>query len=120
VSRHADRGQAAVELALALPFLCLLLLGVVQVAVIARDRLGVQLAAREAARAAAVSADHGAAARAAARAVTLEPLQIDVHDAGAVIRATVTYTDHTDVPIIGAILPDVAVSASVAMAVEPP
>ena len=40
-----DRGQATVELALAMPLLCTLLLGVVQVAVVARDRLAVQLAA---------------------------------------------------------------------------
>ena len=48
----ADRGQATVELALALPMVCLLLLAMVQVAVIGRDQLAVQLAAREAARAA--------------------------------------------------------------------
>jgi hypothetical protein len=109
-----------VELALALPFLCLLLLGVVQVAVIARDRLGVQLAAREAARAAAVSPANGSAARAATRTVTLAPLRVDVHDDGDIVRATVIYTDPTDVPIIGALLPDVEVVASVAMAIEPP
>lgn len=45
----ADRGQATVELALALPMVCLLLLAMVQVAVIGRDQLAVQLAAREAA-----------------------------------------------------------------------
>ena len=53
-SSRGERGQATVELALCLPMLCLLLLGVVQVAVVVRDHLAVQVAAREAARAAAV------------------------------------------------------------------
>ena len=41
--RGHDRGQATVELALALPVLLVVLLGVVQVAVVVRDRLAVQL-----------------------------------------------------------------------------
>ena len=57
MNRHRQRGQATVELALALPLVCLLLLAVLQVAVVARDRLAVEHAARAAARAAAVSAD---------------------------------------------------------------
>ena len=59
-------GQAAVELALALPVVVVLLLGMLQVALVGRDQLAVELAAREAARAAAVSADPAAAARSAA------------------------------------------------------
>ena len=52
VATRADRGQATVEFALALPFVVMLLLGVVQVVVVVRDQLAVGLAAREAARAA--------------------------------------------------------------------
>jgi len=63
-------GQAAVELALALPVVVLLLLGMLQVALVGRDQLAIELAAREAARAAAVSADPAAAARLAAERVT--------------------------------------------------
>ena len=70
-----DRGQATVELALALPLLCVLLLAVVQVAVVARDQLAVQLAAREAARAASVVGDQRRWRTVAAlRAVALRPL----------------------------------------------
>jgi Flp pilus assembly protein TadG len=115
-----DRGQATVELALALPLVCLLLFGIVQVAVIGRDQLAVQLAAREAARAAAVSTDPEAGTTAARRAVTLQPLLVAIIDNGATVTATVRFTDHTDVPLIGALLPDIVLSATVTMAVEPP
>jgi Flp pilus assembly protein TadG len=116
-----DRGQATVELALGLPLLCLMLLGVVQVAVIARDQLAVQSAAREAARAASVSADAaGAGSSAARRAVGLGPLAVRITEAGGTVTARVTYRDPTDVPMVGWMLPDVAVAAAVTMAVEPP
>ena len=72
-------GQAAVELALALPVVVVLLLGMLQVALVGRDQLAVELAAREAARAAAVSADPGSAARLAVdRVTTLRPLGVSV------------------------------------------
>ncbi len=115
-----DRGQATVELALALPLVCLLLFGIVQVAVLSRDQLAVQLAAREAARAAAASPDPGAASVAAHRAVALRPLSVEISESDGTVTATVSYTDHTDVPLIGALLPDVVLTATVTMAVEPP
>lgn len=118
--RGHDRGQATVELALALPVLLVVLLGVVQVAVVVRDRLAVQLAAREAARAAVASADPEAARAAARRATTLTPLNVTVHADRSTVTATVRYVDHTDVGLIGALLPDVEVTASVTMALEPP
>ena len=119
--RHLDRGQATVELALALPLICLLLFGIVQVAVLGRDQLAVQLAAREAARAAAVAVDPAAAGtRAAHQAVALRPLIVDLREADGTVTASVFFTDHTDVPLIGALLPDVLLTATVTMAVEPP
>ena len=60
MSRDGDAGQAAVELALLLPVVVVLVLGVLQVALVGRDQLALELAAREAARAAAVSADPAA------------------------------------------------------------
>jgi Flp pilus assembly protein TadG len=119
-NRTRDRGQATVELALSLPLLCVLLLAVVQVAVVARDRLAVQLAAREAARAASVSADRTAATVAALRAVALRPIEVEVTEVAGAVTATVTYTDPTDVALVGALLPPVVVTASVTMALEPP
>jgi Flp pilus assembly protein TadG len=109
-----------VELALTLPFLCVLLLGAGQVAVVARDRLAVQLAAREAARAASVSNDHTAARVAAERAIALRPLSVAVDESGNTVIVTVTYVDPTDVAVVGAVLPRLPVSATVTMALEPP
>ncbi len=116
-----DKGQATVELALALPLLCLLLLGMVQVAVIGRGQLAVQLAAHEAVRAAAVSADPEAAATAAANhAVSLRPLDVQVTSDEQTITVTVSYVDHTDVSMVGALVSDVTLQASATMAFEPP
>lgn len=116
-----DRGQATVELALALPLVCLLLFGIVQVAVLGRNQLAVQSAAREAARAAAASGEPRAAGTTAAhRAVALRPLIVEIGESGETVTATVRYADHTDVPLIGALMPDVVLTATVTMAIEPP
>ena len=91
-----EGGQAAVELALALPVVVLLLLGMLQVALVGRDQLAVELAAREAARAAAVSADPVAAARLAAeRVTTLRPLQVAVSAGGDAVTVTVRHPSAT-------------------------
>jgi Flp pilus assembly protein TadG len=116
-----DRGQATVELALALPMLCLMLLGVVQIAVVGRGQLAVQLAAHEAVRAAAVSADPATAADTAAHhAISLRPLDVQVATDDTTITVTVSYLDHTDISMVGALLSDVTVQASATMAFEPP
>ncbi len=118
---RSDRGQATVELALALPLVCVFLLGAVQVAVIVADQMSVLAAAREAARAAAVAADPQGAARAAAeRATRLRPLDVDTVLGADAVTVTVVSTNHTDVALIGALLPDVVVRADVTMALEPP
>ena len=118
--RH-DSGQATVELALSLPLLFMFLLGIVQLVVIVRDQLAVQLAAREAARAAAVAAPSDAAAQGAAnRAVALRPLIVATNVAIDTVTITVSHVTHTDVPMIGALLPDVTVKATATMALEPP
>jgi Flp pilus assembly protein TadG len=117
----SDRGQATVELALCLPLLFMFLLGIVQLVVIVRDQLAVQLAAREAARAAAVAGSPDTSAQGAAnRAVTLRPLIVDTGTAIDTVTVTVSHITHTDVPLIGALLPDITVNASATMALEPP
>ena len=114
-------GQAAVELALALPVVVLLLLGMLQVALVGRDQLAIELAAREAARAAAVSADPAAAARLAAERVTsLRPLQVAVSAGPATVTVTVTHPSATDVAMVGRLIGDVDLRATVTMALEPP
>jgi Flp pilus assembly protein TadG len=118
---RSDRGQATVELALSLPLLCLFLLGIVQLVVVVRDQLAVQLAAREGARAAVVAASSAAAAQAAAtRAVTLRPLAVHTTSSAATVTVTVTHVTRTDVPMIGLLLPDITVTADATMTLEPP
>lgn len=114
-------GQATVELALALPVVAIVVLGIVQLVVVARDQLAVEVAARDGARAAAVAAHPDGAARAAAsRAVRLRPLDVDVAVAGSHVTVTVAHATPTDVPLIGPLLGDVVVAATVTMVREPP
>lgn len=109
------------ELALVLPLVVLVLLGLVQVALVGRDQLVIELAAREAARAAAVSAAPAAAARAAAGRVTpLRPLDVAVSVSGDSVTVTVTHASATDVAMIGALVGDVDIRATATMALEPP
>lgn len=118
--RPREKGQATVELALCLPLLFMFLLGIVQLVVVVRDQLAVQLAAREAARAAAVATPSGAAQGAADRAVALRPLTVASRIAIDTVTITVSHVTRTDVPMIGALLPDITVSATATMALEPP
>lgn len=116
-----DRGQAAVELALALPLVAVLLLGIVQLVVVARDQLAVELAAREGARAAAVAGDPAGAARGAAEsAIGLRPLVVETHQRGDRVVVRVRHRTATTVPLVGAFVGDVEVAAEVSMLREPP
>ena len=120
-SARSDRGQSTVELALCLPLVCLLLMGVVQVALIVRDQLAVELAARDGARAAAVSGDPVAAATEAARAGgVVDGLDVAVASAGDSVTVTVSYRERTELPLVGLVIPDVTLRASATMTVEPP
>jgi Flp pilus assembly protein TadG len=122
-----DAGQATVEFAVVLPLVAILVLGVVQIAVVAREHLAVWHAARTGARAAAVSHDPvGAGTRAALAATGLDAVRFDVTvvptwgATGPWVDVVVDYLVRTEVPIIGRLLPDFVVSASVSMAREPP
>ncbi len=120
-ARHpGDRGQATVELAVATPVVVVLLVALVQVAVVVADALEVQLAAREGARAASVAAAGAGSGPAAARRVLGATGSVLLRDDGRTVTVTVRRVNHTDVPLIGALLPDVTLVAEVTMAVEPP
>ena len=121
--RPTDDGQAAVELALALPIVALMLLAVVQLAVIVRDAIVVTHAAREAARAAAV-ADHpvGAGRRAAGTAIGgLRPdrIVVSIAEHAGLVTAEVRYKAPTEVPLVGALLADVDLRGRATMQLEP-
>ena len=106
-----------------LPFIALLALMLVQVALVVRDQVLVTHAARAAAREAAVSADPAAARAAAAGAGHLDPHRLDVRiegrgRPGSQVIAVVRYASPTEVPLIGAFVGDVHLSSMAAMRVE--
>ena len=113
-----DSGQAAVELALALPLVVLLLLLLAQLGLVVRAQLLVAHAAREGARAAAVASDPRTAAQLAAEKATglpasrlllgtiVGPTRVSVH---ARLRVP------TDVPLVGSLLPDLVLESDTTM-----
>ena len=119
--RRGDGGQAAVELALVLPFVCLTLLALVQIGLVVHTQLVVTHAAREGVRAAAVDPHPSAAHVAIVSSTTLDPLrtEVDVSPRGDErVRVEVTYSMPTDVPLVGALIGDVDLSAAAVMRVE--
>jgi hypothetical protein len=117
--RRDERGQATVEFALCLPALTIGLLLLVQVALVVRDQVLVVHAAREAAREAAVSDDPVRAERAARHTPGLraDRLEVDVRGtgAGSEVTAVVRYRAPTDLPLVGALVPEVLLRGQVTM-----
>jgi Flp pilus assembly protein TadG len=118
-----ERGQASVELALALPLVVVLLFVVVQVGLIVRAQVLVTHASREGARAAAVDADPAAARRAVEASSVLDAGRLDVVVAnragpGSRVRVEVGYRLVTDLPLVGPLMPDITLSAATTMRVE--
>jgi Flp pilus assembly pilin Flp len=117
-----DDGQAAVELALVLPLLVLLLLAMVQVGLVIRDQVLLTHAAREAAREAAVDPAPPGIRRAALSAGPLEPGRLSVAmvagpDEGRV-GVQLRYASATDLPLVGPLLPDVEIQSRASMRKE--
>jgi Flp pilus assembly protein TadG len=122
VIRRDDRGQAAVELALALPLVMVFLFGAAQVVAVARDQIAVIHAARELARAAAVAGDappDGVRAVAAMTDLESSRLVVSVSSSSGQVRAEVRYRSLTVVPLVGRLLPDITVVGAAVMAEEP-
>ena len=118
-----DRGQATVELALGLPVVMVGILLVVQVGLVVADQVRTVHAAREAVRVAAVDDRRPEAREAALRAAGLAPGRTVVEvggrgPPGSRVRVVVRYRAPTDVPLAGALLPDVTVRAAATMRVE--
>ncbi|MBS1836174.1 MAG: pilus assembly protein [Actinobacteria bacterium] len=116
-----ERAQASVELALLLPLVALLLATVVQVGLVARDRVVVVAAARAAARALAVEPDEAAAVRAVESAVGADRrFGVAVHGrptAGAVMTVTVTARPMA-VPLVGRLVSNVELTERLAVRIE--
>lgn len=123
-TRRGDHGQSTVEFALVLPLVVLVAMFIVQAGLVVRDQVLVTHAAREAARAAAVSdADRlDAALRAARQAGDLEEdrlgVTVSMLEGGSSVRVVVSYRSPTDLALVGSLVPDVNLDASVVMQVE--
>jgi Flp pilus assembly protein TadG len=106
VRRRRERGSAVVEFALLLPLLLVMLLALVQIGVLARDRLLVAEAARAGARAAATHDSVPAVSDAAVAAgAGLDPSRIGVEvertgGRGDPVSVAVSY----DAPVMGVLL----------------
>lgn len=114
-----DRGQATVELALVLPVLVLFLLALVQTALVARDEVLLQDAARAAVREASVGAAPARVRDAARR--TLSGVDVQVHRSGGIgdpVEVSVRYREKTDLPLIGPLFPDITLRARAVMRAE--
>ncbi len=102
-----QRGSAVVEFALVLPLVLIVVLGLVQVGLVVRDRLLVESAARAGARAAALQDDPAAIAAAAVAAgagldaglVQVETLRDGSR--GDPVTVRITYDDPFRVPLVG-------------------
>ncbi|WP_419924451.1 TadE/TadG family type IV pilus assembly protein [Candidatus Poriferisocius sp.] len=122
-SARNDRGQAAVETALVLPLIMVVLLVLVQVGLLVRDHVLVVHAARVAARAAAVDPATETAAAAAVSATALDPARMEVHTAGSrasggLLHVTVSYRPKLAVPIVGRMFPAAAIEEALTVRVE--
>ena len=109
--RRAERGSAAVEFALLLPILLLVLLALVQVGALARDQLVLTQASRAGAREASVNGSVDAVqevVRSAAAGLDAERVEIDVLWSGArgtPVTVSLTYEVPVVSPLAGWLLP---------------
>ena len=117
-----DDGQAAVELALVLPLVALLVVGMVQVGLVVRDQVLLTHAAREAARAAAVEPSTQAAQRAVLAGAPLATERLDVRltgpGSGGRVSVRLSFRSPTTVPLVGPLVPDVVLAAQASMRAE--
>jgi Flp pilus assembly protein TadG len=120
---RGSKGQATVELALTFPFVVLLLLLVVQLGIVVHAQVLAIHAAREGARAAAVAPVPERAATGAARRYTglaEARLRVDTTATKELVVVRARLRTPTDVPIIGALLPDLVLESTVTMQREVP
>jgi TadE-like protein len=123
--RPDQRGQATVELALALPLVALAIGVLVEFGMLVADQARLWHAAREAARVAAVDPDEDHQMH-AARETGLGPLEMSTEPRpnlrvqGEPIEVSLQYSPAGTVPLIGELFEGVTLSSSATMRIETP
>jgi Flp pilus assembly protein TadG len=118
-ARSGSTGQSTVEFALVLPLFFALLALLLQVALVARDEVMVVHAARAAVREATVTADAARVEAAATRALAAVHARVVRRGpVGQPVEVDVVYLSKTDLPLVGALLPDLTLRAAAVMSVE--
>jgi hypothetical protein len=117
--RSRSAGQSTVEFALVLPLFFALLALLLQVALVARDEVMVVHAARAAVREASVTSDRGRVEAAASRALPGATVRVEQRGrVGRPVEVDIEYVSKTDLPLVGALLPDLTLRAAAVMNVE--
>jgi len=112
-------GQSTVEFVLVLPLVIIVLLCTLQVVSVVRTRLLLEQAVHEAARAAALSPDEPTILEAARRALPGVDLELGRRPKiGGAISVVLRVKVHTDIPVVGPLLPDPMMRARAVVRVE--
>ena len=110
---QSERGQAVVELALALPVICVFALFIAQIGLVVRDQVTVIHATGSAARAASISADPVRTAEDAIHSIRyLKDAKVNVEVRDGYVTVTISRLSRTDLPLIGLLTPDIGIGAS--------
>lgn len=120
MTEKGEKGQSTVEFALVLPIVLILILGLLQVGVLARDQIMVLGAAREGVREAIVTPDQGAitaAARGAAPGLNLNVQISRGTERGEPAKVNVS-APPAKLPIVGEIVGGLTLKASATMRME--
>lgn len=119
-SPAGEAGQSTVEFALVLPLALILILGLLQVGVLARDQIMLLGAAREGVREAITTPDHGRITAAAGNAAP--GLQLNVQIARGTQRGEPARVDvdapPVQLPVVGRIVAGMTLKASATMRIE--
>ena len=112
-------GQSTVEFVLVLPLIIIVLLCTLQVVSVVRTRLLLEQAVHEAARAAALSPEKSTVLEAARNALPGVDVELGQRPKiGGAIAVVVRTKARTDIPIVGALLPDPIIKARAVVRVE--
>ena len=112
-------GQSTVEFVLVLPLVIIVLLCTLQVVSVVRTRLLLEQAVHEAARAAALSPNQATVLEAARRALPGVDLELGRRpELGGAISVVLRVKVHTDIPVVGPLLPDPMMRARAVVRVE--